>query len=55
MSNIGSASDGNGVVDHGDDIVHERPRIEKGHLYPPSGPGLGVTLDPARMERYRIR
>ena len=54
MRNLGYASDVNGAVYHSDDIVRERPRIEAGYLYPPGGPGLGVTLDPEKLEKYRI-
>ena len=54
MRNLGYASDVNGVVYHCGDIVREKLRIEDGYLYPPGGPGLGVTLDPDKLEKYRI-
>jgi muconate cycloisomerase len=54
MRNIGYASDVNGFVYHSDDIVQEKLRIEDGYLYPPEGPGLGVTLDQDKLEKYRI-
>jgi muconate cycloisomerase len=54
MSNIGYACDVNGFVYHSDDIIHETLRIEEGFLYPPSGPGLGVSLDEEKLKKYRI-
>ncbi|MDE3074471.1 MAG: mandelate racemase [Chloroflexota bacterium] len=36
----------------GDDILTEPLRIEGGHIAVPTGPGLGVDCDPARLERY---
>lgn len=54
MRNIGYASDVNGFVYHSDDIINETLRIEQGYLYPPSGPGLGVSLDEEKLQHYRI-
>ena len=54
VHDLGYASDVNGVVYHSDDIVPERLRIEQGYLYPPTGPGLGVSLDRDKVETYRI-
>ena len=54
MCNIGYASDVNGCLYHSDDIVVESLRIEGGYVYPPSGPGLGVTLDRDKVEKYRM-
>ena len=54
MPNIGFGCDVNGLVYHADDIVDHDLRIEDGFVYPPPGPGLGVRLDPARVEKYRI-
>ncbi len=34
-----------GPLRYEDDIVQSSPRIEHGYLYPPDGPGLGVSLD----------
>jgi muconate cycloisomerase len=36
------------------DIVSPGPRIERGVLYPPEGPGLGVTLDWEAVERWAV-
>ena len=55
MRNIGYASDVNGFAYHSDDIINERLRIEDGYLYPPPGPGLGVSVNPDKIEKYRIR
>lgn len=54
MPNLGFACDVNGCVYHADDICDNGLRIEAGWVYPPSGPGLGVTIDPQRVEKYRI-
>jgi muconate cycloisomerase len=36
-----------------DDLITEPLEIANGHLRVPEGPGLGVTLDEAAVERYR--
>jgi D-galactarolactone cycloisomerase len=28
--------------------------LEQGHVVLPQGPGLGIELDPATVERYRV-
>jgi L-alanine-DL-glutamate epimerase-like enolase superfamily enzyme len=33
------------------DLVTELPRVEKGHVHPLTGPGLGTTLQPSVLER----
>jgi len=33
------------------DLVTELPRVEKGYVYPLSGPGLGTALQPSVLER----
>lgn len=43
-----------GPLRYPDDIVHVTPRIERGFLYPPDGPGLGVTLDWDVVEAWRV-
>ncbi len=30
------------------------PKLEAGHVLLPEGPGLGIELDPAAVERYRV-
>lgn len=54
MRNLGYASDVNGFVYHADDVIVETLQISDGHLLPPPGPGLGVSLDPDKVDRYRI-
>lgn len=54
MPNLGFACDLNGCTYHADDVCDHGLRIEQGFIYPPSGPGLGVTLDSERVEKYRI-
>jgi D-galactarolactone cycloisomerase len=29
-------------------------KLEAGHVLLPGGPGLGIELDPATVERYRV-
>jgi D-galactarolactone cycloisomerase len=29
-------------------------KLEAGHVLLPEGPGLGIELDPAAVERYRV-
>jgi L-alanine-DL-glutamate epimerase-like enolase superfamily enzyme len=41
-----------GVIYHEGDIINERFRVERGRIWPPEGPGLGVTLDRGALERY---
>lgn len=35
-----------------DDVVTGLPPYAEGHLTVPEGPGLGVELDPERVQRY---
>jgi muconate cycloisomerase len=37
-----------------DDLIVEPIRIVDGFAYPPDAPGLGVELDMAAVERYRV-
>lgn len=55
MRNLGYASDVNGFVYHADDIIHEKFQIADGYLAVPTGPGLGVTLNRDKVEKYRIK
>jgi len=55
MRNLGYAGDVNGFVYHSDDIIVEELQIKDGYLYPPVGPGLGVTLAPDKVRKYRIK
>jgi L-alanine-DL-glutamate epimerase-like enolase superfamily enzyme len=38
-----------------DDLTREGIRYQDGHVLVPDGPGLGVTLDPSKLERYARR
>ncbi len=38
-----------------DDLTREGIRYQDGHVLVPEGPGLGVTLDEAKLERYARR
>ena len=35
-------------------LLKQPLRLEAGHVLLPEGPGLGIDLDPAAVERYRI-
>lgn len=37
-----------------DDIIAPLHKIERGHMQVPEGPGLGVTVDEAKVAKYRI-
>jgi L-Ala-D/L-Glu epimerase len=37
-----------------DDVIAPRLRFEKDELLVPDGPGLGVQVDPAKLEQYAI-
>ena len=36
------------------DIVRDPPRFDAGYVYVPNGPGLGVELDEAAVQRVRV-
>ncbi len=36
-------------------LINERIRMEDGRVYPPEGPGLGVTLDEDAVRRYTVQ
>jgi L-alanine-DL-glutamate epimerase-like enolase superfamily enzyme len=37
-----------------DDVITDRFTVEDGHLTVPDAPGLGVTVDPAKVEELRV-
>ena len=37
-----------------DDIITEPFPYRDGRLRVPQGPGLGITVDPEKLERYRV-
>lgn len=54
MPNLsGHASDIRGFTAYRDDLTVEPLVIEEGRLIVPNGPGLGVTLDLEKLERYK--
>lgn len=55
MTNLGPDSDTCGVLYHAEDLLTEPLKIENGFAYPPTGPGLGVTINPDTLERWRIK
>lgn len=52
MTNLGPDSDACGVLYHAEDLLTRPLKIENGFSYPPEGPGLGVEVDPAVLERW---
>lgn len=44
-----------GPLYYEDDILREPLDLAGGRAVPPGGPGLGVELDDAKVERYRVR
>lgn len=56
MSNLSSyASDIRGFLVYREDVVCEELTIRNGELFVSDSPGLGVTLDIEKLEKYRIR
>lgn len=53
MTNLGPDSDTCGVLYHEEDLLKVPLRIENGFAYPPTGPGLGVEIDPKVLDRWR--
>lgn len=41
-------------IDAKDHVVNEEPVIKDGHLVLPEGPGIGLTLDPRKLKKYRL-
>jgi muconate cycloisomerase len=53
MTNLGYDSDTCGVLYHEEDLLTAPLRIEDGQAWPPTGPGLGLELDMAVVERWQ--
>jgi L-alanine-DL-glutamate epimerase-like enolase superfamily enzyme len=53
MTNLGPDSDTCGVLYHQEDLLKTPLRIENGFSYPPEGPGLGVEVDMAILEKWK--
>lgn len=41
-------------IDARDHVANEEPVIKNGRLILPPGPGIGLTLDPRKMKKYRV-
>ncbi len=54
VANLAYESDVVGVLRYPRDIVVDPPVVADGLLHPPDGPGLGVTIDDAAVEAFRI-
>ena len=54
VANLAYESDVVGVLRYPRDIVVDPPVIVDGLLFPPDRPGLGVTIDDAAVEAFRI-
>lgn len=54
VANLAYESDLVGPLRYPRDIVVDPPSIVGGFLYPPTGPGLGVTVDEDAVEAFRI-
>jgi muconate cycloisomerase len=52
MTNLGFDSDTCGSLYHAEDLLIEPLRLEDGYAYPPEGPGLGIEIDMAVLERW---
>jgi L-alanine-DL-glutamate epimerase-like enolase superfamily enzyme len=37
------------------DVLTELPRVEKGYIYPLTGPGLGTRLLPGQLDREGVQ
>ena len=44
----------NGYLRVQDDVTAVDLRVDGGDLLPPEAPGLGATLDPAKLRRYAV-
>lgn len=54
VPSLAYASDITGHLRYHEDVIVERLDYTGGAVRPPDGPGLGVTLDEERLERFRI-
>jgi L-alanine-DL-glutamate epimerase-like enolase superfamily enzyme len=43
------------LMSHDDDVIAPSLRFEKDELLVPDGPGLGIQVDPAKLEQYAIK
>jgi muconate cycloisomerase len=54
IPNLAYESDITGHLRYPADVIVERLDYGEGTITPPSGPGLGVTLDEDAVERWRL-
>jgi L-alanine-DL-glutamate epimerase-like enolase superfamily enzyme len=52
MTNLGPDSDTCGVLYHAEDLLTRQLRVHDGFAHAPAGPGLGVEIDMAVLERW---
>jgi L-alanine-DL-glutamate epimerase-like enolase superfamily enzyme len=52
--NVKMASELTGFMDMVDDLLVETPKIENGMIALSDRPGLGIAIDEAKLEKYRI-
>jgi muconate cycloisomerase len=43
-----------GPLYHPEDVIRESFTVQSGRIFAPEGPGLGVTLDEARLRQFRL-
>jgi muconate cycloisomerase len=44
-----------GGIYYRDDLIAEPMRLVEGAIEVPDGPGMGIEVDRAKIERYRVR
>lgn len=54
LRNLNHPIDTLGPLYMAEDILKESPRFEAGFAYVPEAPGLGIELDPRKVEKYRV-
>ena len=54
VPNLPYACETFGPLRYARDVASPSPRIERGMLYPPKGPGLGVTLDSDTVRAWQV-
>jgi len=54
MTNLNDPCDACGTIYHAVDVINERFEVRNGQIWPPTGPGLGVTLNREALARFRV-
>jgi muconate cycloisomerase len=44
-----------GGIYYKDDLIAEPMRLVNGAIEVPTGPGMGIDVDPAKLEKYKVR